>query len=878
MSSRIPRPSPIIVWLLERVSSTHAARAAVGDTLEELDERIGAGRRPRFAALWLNAQIAAAVIASMRVAAPRWLRSCGHTLRDASRSLRRSPAHGLFILLVLAVAISAATVTFSVVDAVVLKPLPFDRSDRLVQILGRDARGPFPLRTEQFWPIHDGVAAFEHVGAFSHVTNRKVPVMVDGTTEQLSVMYATAELFQVLRLAPVVGRVWTGDEETRGDRQVAVIAFRFWQRRFSGDPAVLGRLLQIDKETYRIVGVLPAAADAAQTMGWPEEVWLPSVPDRVVTDRSSAFVAALGRLRDGATAQQAEAQMKSALAPVAAARPAVYADWQPNVMDWHDTMVGSVRGWMLLALGCVALVVLIGCVNAANVMLTRSVERARELAVRASLGASRQRIACSLVAESLLLSTAAVACALLFGVWGVGAAKSALPRGVFRADAISLNGRVLLASIAAAVATGLLFGMVPAWLASRVSIVTLLKDAGATSTTARRGWRSAMLVAQIACISVLLVVSTLFVASFIRVTRLDPGIERSNLLAVTPRMPFKTSVDDVQRRLRQVPGIVDVAVATSASLPVISPAFGGAYPTTMLRRDATVAGAPVEVLVYRVTRNYFDVAGMPFRRGSAWSATPALDAEPVVLDERAARQLFGDGDSLGRQLHTRFFDDRVRAEREASFTVVGVVPFVYARGPEGPPQPAMYLPIVPRPSRTFAGLFARTAMPADRVVPAVETALAPVAPAGDLSFVHAVDEALYRLTAARRFNAKLMSLFAILAMLIGAAGIYAVMASIVVQRAREIGVRIALGATVGDIRRGVLGEVGRHLVLGLALGLPLAWWCSRGFGALFFQVRPTDLSVYLTVGLILAGVAVIAAIVPARRAARVDPVVSLRAS
>jgi putative ABC transport system permease protein len=268
---------------------------------------------------------------------------------------------------------------------------------------------------------------------------------------------------------------------------------------------------------------------------------------------------------------------------------------------------------------------------------------------------------------------------------------------------------------------------------------------------------------------------------------------------------------------------------------------------------------------------------MSFNRGSVWSSSPAADPLPAVIDEVAARRLFGTRDPLGLQLVSDFPDDAIYfKERKAVFTVVGVVPFVYSRGPEGPAQAAMYLPIVSRPSRIFAALFARTAGPADALVPAVEQALAPVTSQGAQSYVHAVDEAFARLTATRRFTAALMSLFALLAMLIGAAGIYGVMASIVAQRTREIGVRMALGASAGDIRRGVLGHAGRLLALGLAAGLPVGWWMCRGFGSLFFQAAPTDLSIYVIVAILLAVVAVFAAFVPARRASRVDPIVSLR--
>jgi predicted permease len=870
------RPVRAIAWLLSRVSSTCAAQAAIGDILEELAERRSAGRPPRWAALWLNLRILAAAGAAARAAAPRVARSAGHVVRDATRALRRSPGHAVFIFLVLAMAIAAATVTFSVVDAVVFKPLPFDHPDRLVLIGGRDLRGPTPLRTEQFWPVHDGVPAFEHMAALLRSTDR-VPVTVDRVTEQMTVMRSTAELFDVLRLAPAAGRIWSREEESRRDH-VAVIAYRFWQRRWSGDPGVLGRVLQVDKDTYRIVGVLPASADAAQTIGWSHEVWLPYVPDRVVTDRSSTFASAIGRLREGATPALAQAQMTRAVGQVDAAKPAAYAGWQPEVTRWEDALVARVSGWMLLALGAVALVVLIGCVNAANVMLARSLGRARELAVRASLGASRRQLAASLLTESLLLSLAATAAALLFAAWGVGAAKTALPAGIFRADAIALNGRVLAVSILAAVATGLLFGTVPAWLASRVSIVTLLKDAGATATSARRGWRSGLLVAQIACISVLLVASALFVGSFIGAMRIDLGVDRSALLAVSPRMAFKVPVDDVQTRLRQVRGVADVAVVTYTSLPLVAPAFGGAYGDVNVQ-PVGGGGAPVAVLVYRVTPNYFDVTGMRFTRGSVWSTSPAADPLPAVLDERAAQRLFGARDPLGQQLSSDFPDDQnYYKERKAIFTVVGVVPYVYSRGPEEDAKPAVYLPIVPRPSRVYASLFARTTTPAITLVPSVEHALAPVAGAGETSLVHAADEAFYRLTATRRFTAALMTLFALFAMAIGAAGIYGVMASIVAQRTREIGVRIALGATGGDISRGVVGQVARYLVAGLAAGLPVAWWCARGFGALFFQVGPTDVSVYLTVAVLLGLVALAAAVAPARRAARVDPVVSLRAS
>jgi predicted permease len=684
-------------------------------------------------------------------------------------------------------------------------------------------------------------------------------------------MNATAELFRVLRLKPLLGRVWTADDESRGEAHVAVISFDFWQRRFGGEPAVLGRTLRVEDTAYRVVGVLPAGADLPASAGWSSDVWIPRVPDRAGTPNGvSRSVFAIGRLRDGVSLDQLAAEVQSAVAPLAATKPYAYTDWRPEVKRWHDALVGGVRDWMLLVLGAVTLVVLIGCVNAANVMLIRSAERARELAVRASLGASRRQIALSLVAESLMLSIAATVCGLLFAIWGVAAAKAALPAGILRVDAIGLNARVFAASILAALGTGLLFGTVPAWQASRVSVVTLLKDGGTNVTAGRLAWRSALLVLEVACISVLLVVSTLFVGSFIRVMRVDLGVDRTNLLAVAPSAPFNATVAEVESRLKQVPGVVDVAVVTSSSLPIVGAAFSGAYADSKLRpSDGDTSQAPVEVRLYRVTPNYFAVTGMAFRRGSTWS-TATAESAPVVLDELAARGMFGDRDPVG--LHVRGDDPK------SVFTIVGVVPFVRASGPEREALPSAYLAILPNATRRYACLFVRTSGPPDGLVSTVEAALGPLAPSGGARYVYLVDEAVRRMTATRRFNATLMSAFALFAMVIGGAGIYAVMASVVAQRTREIGVRIALGATTRNIHRDVIGQAGRHLALGLAAGLPAAWWISRGFGALLFQVRPTDLSIYVIVAVILAGIGLFAAVVPARRAARVDPVVSLRAT
>jgi putative ABC transport system permease protein len=863
-----PRLLRVLEWLLRQVTSRAAASAAIGDIYEELHQRCAAGRTPRSPMLWVNAQTIKAVAAETRTACARGIRVLRMTLRDAACAIRRGPRHARTILVILAVGISAATVTFSVVDAVVLRPLPLDRSEQLMLLSGRHIGGwPTALAPEEFWAVHDHVAALDGVAPLRWMPSA---VTVGSVTEELKVVRSTTELFRVFRLKPAVGRLWSSDDEQRGEMGLAVIEYGFWQRRFAANPDILRRTLRIHGKTYRVLGVLEPQAANAKALGWSADVYIPDVPAREGSPTGvSRTVTTIGRIREGATLEQLDAQVKSALAPLAARKPYGYTDWHPEVRRWQTALVGDVRGWMLLVLGAVTLVVLIACVNAANLMMTRSTERSRELAVRSSLGASRRQLALTLLIESLLLSAAATICALLLAAWGVIAAKRALPPGIFRVDAIALNGRVFAAAAGAGILTGILFGLLPAWQASRVSIVSLLKASGVTATPSRRAWRSALLVSQIACIGVLLVISTLFVASFIHVTRADLGLDRSNLIGVSA-LRSRGTVNEILDRLAQLPGVTGVAGVTGSSLPLVGPAFGGGYADARLRPNGAPEESAIQMQTYRVTSNYFDVTGMSFRRGSTWVRADAPDVEPVVIDELAARRLFGERDPIGLSLQGRDVGE--------IFTIVGVTRRVLWRGPDHEARPTVYLPVPQNAKAGSARFFVRTSPPPVTLVRAIESAVAPFSTPGTPSDVRVVEDAFRQITATRRFNAGVMAIFALLAIIIGAAGVYATITSLVAQQTHEIGVRLALGATTDDIAQRVLFTTGRYVLLGLALGLPAAWWISRGFAALFFQVRSTDLSTYAIVAGVITFAGIVAAIVPARRASRVDPLVSLRSA
>jgi predicted permease len=463
----------------------------------------------------------------------------------------------------------------------------------------------------------------------------------------------------------------------------------------------------------------------------------------------------------------------------------------------------------------------------------------------------------------------------------VGVAKAALPEGIARAGSIALDLRVLGAALAAAVVTGLVFGAVPAWQASRADLVVLLRDGGPTTAGGRRHWRTTFVVFEVAFVSVLLVATTLVVASFVNVTRADIGFARERLIAIDS-VPV-SSVEDAIRTLEQTPGIASVAAIGSGSPPLVNRAFGGGSAEAPLRRaDAGTASHAVPAELRRVSDGYFRTAGIPLLRGSGFDR--AIAAQPVILDEIAARRLFPDRDPLGAALILG--NPRPDRATAGDLTVVGIVANVRIDGPEATSGAEVYLPLVrregsttPAPDVNGTSFLLRTSAPASAVVPAVEAALARLAPAAASRRpvrVMVIEDAFRAITADRRFNAGLMGIFGALALVIGLAGIYGVLSSLVAQRRREIGVRVALGATSSRIRHDVIVEGGRYIGAGLAIGLPAAWLVTRALGSLYFGVAPTDVSVYAVVAALIAAAGVLAALLPAHRAARVDPIVALK--
>ena len=800
-------------------------------------------------------------------------------LTDAVRSLRRSRGVSLFIITLLALTIAAATVTFSVVDAVVLKALPFPKPGALVAIehqrgdrVMSQARSLTPV---EYSALRDRADAFASLAA---VARDQHAFPGESESERVYAARVTASLFDVLQVRPLIGDTFTAASEVDGSERVAVIGHGLWSRRFGRDPAIVGRTIQLTSGPLRVIGVMPDGFTYPMVDERLAEIWTPLVvpPDQRAgqPNAGSSYLHLVGRLRDGASPQQAQSQVDAVRRTFAAADSQRYNPaGRFATRPLHDLVVGDVRGWMVLVLVAVGLVLLIACANVANILLTRAMQRARELSIRTSLGATRGRLMATLLAESILLSLGALAIALLLSWWGVEVARNSLPRGIARAHLIALNLRVFAAAFVATMCTSAIIGVIPAFHAARTDLVSVLKNGASGGTTSRSRWRHVVLVAEVAFTAILLVATTLFVSSFVRLTRADLGFDRSHLIVVSSLSGLQGSLGEFIDRLKAIPGVAAVGGVAAGSPPLVQAGFAdGGMSATRLQLPDAPATEFVTTQFDRVSPDYLAAAGIPLRRGRLFtmsdmvpSAREYRNVNSIVLDEVAAARLFGTRDPVGQAV--MYGGKRV--------TVIGVVANVRMRGPEADTGPQAYLP-----GSLLASNYSyivQTTRPSALVVPDIRAAVASMRPPDSRAAdVRLVEDAFRNITARRRFSATAMMMFGLFALLIGASGVYAVMSSLVAQRTREIGVRMALGATRGRMVGTILAQIGRHLALGLAVGLPAAWLVSRSFDVVFFEVRPSDLWIYAVVGCVLAAVGFAAALVPARRASLVDPLVALR--
>jgi putative ABC transport system permease protein len=809
-------------------------------------------------------------------------------LRASLRSLRSSPTFTLVALAVLTLGIGAATAIFSVVDAVVLRGLPFDEHDRLAAVLEHetlkpDTFGGGATTPQNLLDWREGQQPFASLGASSgtrfELRNAR------GEPEDARGLRVTHEFFPTLRVRPLHGRLFNPEDEVDGSHRVVVLSHGFWQQRFGADSAAVGRTIELGTHAYEIIGVLPQGFAWPVGSQRPNELFVPAMfraEDRVRGGSRNFNWSVIGRLKPGVSVEQATEQMSALMASIDEQHPKWGPGRRARVVPLHEHLVGKVRGWMLMLLGAVVLVLLIACANVANLMLARASVRARETGIRAALGAGRWRLIRGLLVESLTLSLLAAAAGIALAWVGVQILTAWLPPGLPRVAGIGLDLRVLGAACGAALATGLLFGIVPAIQASRVDLSTALKDSG-RSTTVGRGWqrfRHALVVAEVALAVVLLVGAGLFIGSFASVMRIDPGFNYRNVLVLDvsvradPALSGNDMWQDMRRRggpfmadmleaVRRVQAVAE-AGAVANGLPLTG-SWSRSNPT-IPGRDR-LEGDEWAIDQRIVTPNYLQVMRIPLLRGRHLQDTDTEGAEAVAIINQAAADHYWPGEeALGQRIELN----------SQTWVVVGIFGNIRHLGPERPVRPEIYLPVTQHSAPGMTLVMRTRGRPAD-ALPDVKAAIWSVNRDQRLTAETVTLEGyLERLIAERRFTMALLGLLGLLGLVIAAAGIYGVMAYVVSQRTNEIGVRMALGATRARVVGMVLRRAALLILAGLIVGGAAAWSLASTVEAFLFQVQPQDVRIFAAVLVTLAAAGLLASAIPARRASSVDPLLALR--
>lgn len=805
-------------------------------------------------------------------------------LKFAIRSLRLAPGFTIVALLVLALGVGATTAIFSVVDAVVLKGLPYEDEGRLVVVAETNlASGrPGSVAPQNFldWQVRQG-GVFEAMG----VNYRSDLRPTDPALKDVRISGVTHGLLDALRARVQLGRTLTADDEVAGNERVVLISDALWTRQFNRDPSVIGRTIASENGPWRIVGV------TAPTFRYPvsqpvDEIaltpWVVPASDRERNGPGRAYyLIVLARLAPGVTIEQARARMTDVTRALTAEYPTWFKERGVTVLPAREYLAGDMRAPMLMLLGAVALVLLVACANVANLVLVRATTRARELAIRSALGASRWALTRALIVEGLLLSVAGT---LLGGLlaWGsLRIVRAMLPPTIFRLWAIAINERVLFAAGAVAVTVGVVFGLAPAWQYTRPRLAAMLSQSasGATSGTARRRLRSALLVAEVALALVLVTGASLFLVSFARVMRIDLGFDYRPVVstsvlatlrsgpgvdAAAERLRGAVVVKEAREKLAALPGVESAAIMMSGSLPL----SGGSSSTSLAIVGRDPLPPPLNsVEVKLVSPEFFETMGIARLRGQGFDSPDPIASGPgaVILSELAVKRFFGSDDPIGARVFTWNGGDQV---------VVGVVRSTRGKGPESDAVPEVYLPLSPQYGYR-ATLIARL-RPGATLTPAELERQVNAFGGLTASRARALASSFDDVIKPRKLNTVLVAVFGILALVIAATGVYGVMAYVVGQRRREIGLRMALGCAPNRALGEVLREAGGILAVGTAMGAVAAFLLARFAEAFLFGVDAHNPWLFLAAAGVLALAGLLAAVVPARRASRVDPAIALR--
>ena len=792
-------------------------------------------------------------------------------LRFAIRALLLNRAYTLTSLLLLTLGIGVTIAIFGFVSAILVRPLPLPDPDQVMIISETHLekgllRYPVSPRNLEDWERESKTIA--HFGAWRdwgfRIATPDGPMGVSGAI-------ASPGFFDVLGLQPVLGRPLLPEDNRPVQNQVILLSHRFWQSQFGGDADVIGRSLLLNNRSFTVVGVLPADLEGLNIGRF--DVWAPlSIDPDQNLGRHHRNRQVYTRLRSGVSLQEAQAEMTAIAAQLAEAYPADDGGWGVTLRPLHEGEVGSVRTALLMFFGAVGFVLLIACANIANLQLARAARRQKEFAIRTALGATRFQLVRQLLVENVVLALLGGAGGLLLAYWAIDLFAAFSPGGVPRLQQVRIDGRVLGFTLLLTLTASLLFGLVPAVQASRINLVEGLKEGQKTASSGARRLRSGLVVAQIALALILLMGAGLLSQSFVRLLTLDAGFNPDNLITVQlfPPSSSYTSKDQVaafyQRvteEFRSIPGVEAVG-ATSAG-----PQFGGEERIEVIPDGVALpAGESPQVRYYDVSPDYFQTMQIPILRGREFTAGDDRTAPPVALiNETLARRYWPGENPVGK--HIRL------ARGNKSMEVVGVVGDIRRYDLEAKVEPELYWPYRQEP-RWAIYFVLRTGASSSGIASALRNRVTAIDNTVFVSSVRPMTTLISSAVRASRFNLFVLGVFASLALLLAAVGLYAVVSYAVVQRTREIGIRMALGARRNDILRLIIGQGLGLALLGLAVGLAASLLLTRYISSLLFEVSPTDSATVVTVSLLLLSVAVMASYIPAKRATGIDPMAALR--
>jgi len=789
-------------------------------------------------------------------------------VRYVTRTTARQPLFSALVVVTLACGIGATTAVYTLVDAVLLRPLPFADADRLVV-----GYGSFPLNDSSsvsppdYLDYRDRVDAFEALAAIGSGVG-EASVGGEGSPEVVPARTASHQIFDVLGVTPARGRAFTAEEAVVGGPHVVVISDGLWKRRFGGAPDVIGRELLIDEEPATVIGVLPEGFELLA----PVDIWAPlPFGGEDMSVRRFHFLRVIGKLRAGVDGSAAQAAVDAVAGDLEAAYPDSNTDWTMRLVPLRQVVVGDVQQPLLLLLAAVGAVLLIACCNVAILLLARAARRAPEISMRHALGASDGRIVRLLLTESLLLALAGGALGVLLAYRGVDLLVALSATALPRLKDVSVDGSVLLFCLAVTVGTGLLFGLAPALRAARGDADGALRAGRGCISPGGRRLRGALVSGQVALSFALLVGAGLLVRSFDAMTQVEPGYTVDGIATASIDLP--TARYDTPERRR---AFFDDLFARLTAMPAID-AVGGVNVVPQTGGGDTFAypeGSPPEpgsqgfnAQVRTVTPGYFSAIGIPLLHGRAFTASDAGERQVVILDEPFASTIFPDGDAVGRTIVVDFGEP-------TPVEVVGVVGGVLHWDPTLGRYGTMYFPF--RRGSSLAVVLRAAGDPTPAIA-GLRTALAELDPMLPLANVTTMADLVAGSVAAPRFRARLMGAFAVAALVLAVAGLYGVLAFFVAERRRDIGVRLALGAGAGEVVRLVVGQGLRLVAFGLAVGVPAAAGVSWMVRGMLFGVAPADPLSFLGVAGVLVLVALLACLWPARRATRVDPLEVMRA-